>query len=128
AAPRPTCDVVQAVLDEEVRRLPEAYRSAFVQCVLEGKSVPEAAALLGWKAGTVSSRLTRARQRLRQRLASRGIELAALPAALSVAEGVGRAAVPAGLARVTVRSGALVAAGGPAARDVPPHVAELAAG
>jgi RNA polymerase sigma factor (sigma-70 family) len=128
AAPGPTWDDVQAVLDEEVQCLPEAYRSAFVLCVLEGKSTPEAAAVLGWKAGTVSSRLTRARQRLRQRLACRGIRLASLLAALSVAEGAAAAWVPAGLARVTTRSGALVAAGEPAARYVPSHVAELAAG
>jgi RNA polymerase sigma factor (sigma-70 family) len=126
--PSPTWDDVQGVLDEEIQRLPGPYRSAFVQCVLEGKSVPEAAALLGWKAGTVSSRLTRARQRLRQHLSRRGIKLTALLVALSVVEGASRAGVPAGLARVTVRLGALVAAGGTAAREVPAHVDELAAG
>jgi RNA polymerase sigma factor (sigma-70 family) len=128
AAPGPTWNDVQTILDEEVQRLPEAYRSAFVLCALEGKSVPEASDLLGWKAGTVSSRLARARQRLRLRLARRGIKLAAVLAALSVVEGAGRAAVPAVLARVTVRSGLLAAAGETAARDVPSHVAELAAG
>src|SRR5262249_37913790 len=58
-------DDVQAVLDEEIRRLPGAFRSAFVLCVLEGKTVPAAAAELGCREGTVSSRLARARQRLR---------------------------------------------------------------
>src|SRR5947209_6499381 len=40
AAASPTWDDVQAVLDEEVQRLPESFRSAFVLCVLDGKTVP----------------------------------------------------------------------------------------
>jgi RNA polymerase sigma factor (sigma-70 family) len=127
AAPGPSWDEVQGVLDEEVRRLPEPFRAAFTLCVLEGKSGPEAAAELGVKEGTVASRLGRARQQLRQRLARRGIKLSALLAALTVAEGAGRAAVPARLAEATVRSGLLVAVGGPTARDIPSHVAALAA-
>src|SRR5438445_12028585 len=124
----PTWDDVQAVLDEEIERLPEPFRAAFVLCVLEGKCGPEAAAELGCKHGTVSSRLTRARQHLRQRLARRGIKLSALLAALAVAEGVSKAAVPTMLANVTIRSGLLVAAGETAAGLIPSHVAALAAG
>jgi RNA polymerase sigma factor (sigma-70 family) len=128
AAPAPTWDEVQAALDEEVQRLPECYRSAFVLCVLEGKSRPEAAAVLGVKEGTVWSRLTRARHLLQGRLTRRGIKLSALLAALSLAEGAGQARVPALLARAAVRSGLSVAAGEPAAGFVPPHVAALATG
>jgi RNA polymerase sigma factor (sigma-70 family) len=124
----PTWDEVQAVLDEEIERLPGAYRAAFVLCVLEGKSRQEAAAALGCKEGTVWSRLTRARRRLQKRLADRGIRLAALLAALSVAEGAAGAAVPGALARATVRFGLWVAAGQPAAGTIPSHVAALAAG
>jgi RNA polymerase sigma factor (sigma-70 family) len=128
AAVSPTWDDVQSILDEEIRRLPEAFRTAFVLCILEGKTGPQAAAELGVKEGTVSSRLTRARQLLQQRLVRRGIKLSALLAALSVAEGVVKAALPAMLANVTVRAGLLVAAGETVAGVIPSHVAALAAG
>src|SRR5207302_2799668 len=94
----PTWDDVQAVLDEEIQRLPARFREAFVLCVLEGKSGPEAAAELRCKEGTVKSRINRARQALQRQLTPRGINLAVLLAALSVAETAGRAALPTALA------------------------------
>jgi RNA polymerase sigma factor (sigma-70 family) len=128
AAPSPAWDDVQAVLDEEVQRLPPCFREAFVRCVLEGQGGAEVAAALGCQAGTVKSRVSRARRLLQQRLARRGIELSALLAALSVAESAGRAAVPPTLVRAAVGLGLLAAAGSPAAGVIPPHVATLAAG
>lgn len=64
---------LSAILDEEIESLPAHYRHALILCCLEGKSQEEAARLLKRPRGTVSSWLTRGRERLRQRLLRRGI-------------------------------------------------------
>ncbi len=64
---------VRAVIDEEIGRLPEAHRRAVVLCDVEGLSREEAARRLGWTANMVRGRLERARVRLRERLARRGV-------------------------------------------------------
>ncbi|HEY1859707.1 MAG TPA: sigma-70 family RNA polymerase sigma factor [Gemmataceae bacterium] len=66
------------LLDAEVRRLPEKYRAAFVLCYLEGKTNEEAAQELGCPKGTILSRLSRARDRLRKRLNQRGLALSGM--------------------------------------------------
>jgi RNA polymerase sigma factor (sigma-70 family) len=60
------------LVDDELRRLPEKYRMAFILCHLEGKSCAEAAGQLGCPRGTVLSRVGRARQQLQARLALHG--------------------------------------------------------
>ena len=62
-----------AILHEEVDRLPERYRVPLVLCDLEGRSQEDAARHLGCPAGTVKSRLSRGRARLRGRLLRRGV-------------------------------------------------------
>jgi RNA polymerase sigma factor (sigma-70 family) len=120
-------DEVRTVLDEELGRLTEPFRSAFVLCALEGKTGSEAAAALGCKEAIVYTRLNRARRLLQKALAARGIELASLLGALALADGAAKAA-PAALVRSAIRFGLLVAAGEPAAAVIPSHVAALAAG
>ncbi len=64
---------LRSVIDEEIRRLPERYRVPLVLCHLEGLRHDEVAKRLGCPVGTVESRLSRAREQLRDRLTRRGL-------------------------------------------------------
>jgi RNA polymerase sigma factor (sigma-70 family) len=118
---------LQAVLTEEVGRLPEKYRAPFVLCCLEGASKSEAAHQLGWKEGTVSGRLAEARKRLQQRLTRRGLTLSAALCA-GAWEANAAAAVPAVLLRTTSKAALGIAAGQTATGVVSAPVAALVEG
>src|SRR4029077_4181383 len=102
---------LQAVLDEELQRLPDKYRDPVVLCDLEGKTHREAARLLGWPDGTLTTRLIAARRLLAGRLTRRGLALSAGAIVALMAENAARAAVPEALAEPTLRSVAGTAAG-----------------
>ena len=72
-------------LHEEIDRLPKSFRLPVVLCYFEDLTLDEAARRLQWPAGTVRSRLSRAREKLRRGLNRRGVVLpaAAMAAALS---------------------------------------------
>jgi RND family efflux transporter MFP subunit len=111
---------IQTILDEEVNRLPVRFRAPTVLCYLEGKTVEEAAELLGCPRGTVASRLARARERLRVRLIKRGVTLPAGAAAMLTWAGASTAASPA-----LIRSAAALAARAKARGDIPVRVITL---
>ena len=67
---------VRGVIDDEVARLPAKLRAAFVLCELRGVSRADAACQLAIGDGTLSSRLARAKERLRVRLTRRGVTVA----------------------------------------------------
>jgi RNA polymerase sigma factor (sigma-70 family) len=90
-------------VDEEVNRLPEAYRLPVILCCLEGRTREEAAQQLGWTSGAVKGRLERGRTRLRARLAKRGLALSVALTAVEVSQ-ASTAKVPAALANSTVRA------------------------
>ena len=91
-------------LHQEIALLPERYRVPVVLCYFEGLTSEAVADRLGCPQGTILSRLSRARERLRRQLTRRGLEVtAALPAAALPAEpGVG--GLPAGLSEITVQA------------------------
>jgi|GEM_PF-891980 len=66
-----------AELHEEIGRLPEKFRLPIVLCHLEGLSYEQTAQRIGCPVRTVQSRLVRGRERLRTRLARRGLGPAA---------------------------------------------------
>jgi len=75
---------VRSALDEELSRLPDRWRLPLVLCYLEGRTLDEAADLLGWSKSTLRRRLGQARVALASRLKGRGIAWsAALPAVLA---------------------------------------------
>jgi RNA polymerase sigma factor (sigma-70 family) len=100
-----------AVLDEELQRLPEKFRLPLVLCYLQGKSNREAADILGWPPGSMSRRLARARELLREHLTRRGVALPAVPLATLLGRDGAQAAAPAALLTSTVRAGLAFAAG-----------------
>ena len=97
-------------LHQELDRLPEKYRSVLVLCHLESRTHAEAARLLNCPAGTVSARVSRARQRLRDRLARRGFALSVTAAAALGGE-TSWALPPVGLAESTTKAALAFAAG-----------------
>jgi RNA polymerase sigma factor (sigma-70 family) len=112
------------VFDEEINRLADKYRVAFVLCHLEGQTIEAAARILGCPPGTVGTRVARARALLRGQLARRGVD--ASDERLGRYAGV---AVPGGLVGSTVRAALLCTPDQAlAAGLISPQVADLTKG
>ncbi len=89
---------------EEVRLLPEKYRTLVLLCYFEGLTHEQAAARLGCPIGTVKGRLARAREILRKRLVRRGITATSAAITAELAESSLRAAVPESLRIATIQT------------------------
>jgi len=110
-----------AAVHEEIDRLPEALRVPFVLCVLQGLRQPEAAKRLGWKLGTVSGRVCKAKQAVTEAITRRGL----VGAVVTTAVIAGSAPISAGLVS---RAKAVVPSGARPGEVVSPTVHELARG
>jgi RNA polymerase sigma factor (sigma-70 family) len=109
-------DAFGPIVQQEVSRLPEKYRSVVVLCFWEGMTHEQAASQLGCPLGTVRSRMARARDLLRRRLARRGIApatgaIAALFDPAGALAAIRLAPLSPTLVRSSVRAAMQVAAG-----------------
>jgi len=93
-----------ALIHEEVNRLPEKYRLPIVLCDLQGHTHQEAARFLGWPIGTVKSRLSQGRGRIRDQLVRRGLELTVAGAVLESTKQLAVATMAKGVSQCTVKA------------------------
>ena len=107
-----TLNEVRAIVDEEIGRLPEKYALPLTLCYLEGQTNAQAAKQLGCPEGSISRRLSRARELLKSRLLRRGLTLSAVLAAAAFAKPL-IAAPPPDLVASTVSAGSLALRGVP---------------
>ena len=89
-----TWDALTLAVHEEIARLPATLRAAFVLCVLEGHRHQDAAAELGVAAGTISARVSHARNRIMEALSARGLTAVVAASELACATATVSAGVP----------------------------------
>lgn len=107
----PDADALQ-ILDDEIARLPDHLRAVVIVCELDGTSRADAAGRLGIPAGTISSRLAKARKVLADRLRKRGVALGAGGVAALLGQAAPAGTVPSDL--VEAATGAAIANTAPA--------------
>jgi RNA polymerase sigma factor (sigma-70 family) len=100
---------LRGVLDDELNRLPAKYRDPLVLCYLEGQTHEQAAKSLGWPSGTMSRRVGRGLEWLRERLVRRGVTMPSAALAAALAGSSAQAVTPVGLSAATARAAVLFA-------------------
>jgi WD40 repeat protein len=95
---------LREVLDDELARLPDKYRAPLLLCYFEGMTHEEASRQLGWTPRSVKDRLERGRNRLRARLAKRGVTLSLTLAGSMLTGGLATAAAPLTLVEKTLHA------------------------
>ena len=116
------------LLDEELSRLPDRYRTVIVLCDLEGLTAREAARQLHCPQGTVASRLARGRALLARRLGRRGPALSGTVLTAALARGATSAGMPPRVVVAFTTRAAKLAAAGQAASALSARVAALTEG
>jgi RNA polymerase sigma factor (sigma-70 family) len=109
----------QAVLNEELNRLPEKLRTPLVLCYLEGLAQEQAARQAGWSLSTLKRRLRQGLALLQARLQRRGVALSAVLSVTLLGEARFTSAA---LLDAAARAGRLFRTGPPAG-EVPPAAA-----
>ncbi len=103
---------VRAALDEAIDALPDKLRLPVVLCLVDQKPVAEAARELGLTDGQVRGRLDRAREKLRDALTGRGIQVSYTVMPLLLTEALsGEPLLAAGVVKKLLAAGAYVAQG-----------------
>ncbi len=115
-------------LYQELGRLPDRFRLPILLCHMEGLTYEQAAQRLSCPVRTVQSRLARARERLRNRLACRGVAPAVAALTTALRPDPASAAISESWKHATVKAAVCHAAGGTVAALIPPTVAALAQG
>jgi RNA polymerase sigma factor (sigma-70 family) len=113
-------------LHREIDRLPGAFRVPVVLCYFEGLTLDEAANRLRWPAGTVRSRLARAREKLRRGLTRRGVVLPAAALTAGLSPRSASATISVTLCDVTTQTALRFAVAQTAARATPAAAIDLA--
>ncbi len=127
--PGPEDRELMRLLHEELGSLPKSYRLPLMLFHLEGLTQEQVAQELGCTPGAVKGRLERGRERLRDRLARRGVVLSAGALTSALGQQTLQAVVPAALLAATLRITGLGLAVGAGTRDIlAPSVASLATG
>jgi RNA polymerase sigma factor (sigma-70 family) len=98
-------------LHNEIDRLPRSFRLPVVLCYFEDLTMDEVARRLKCPAGTVRSRLARARDKVRRALIRRGVVLPATAMAAALSPGSASASVSSALRDATTRAAVRFAAG-----------------
>jgi RNA polymerase sigma factor (sigma-70 family) len=119
---------LRPLLDQELSRLPDAYRELIVLSDLEGKTRRQVARQLCLPEGTVASRLARARMMLAKRLAKRRITLSGGALVAVLRQQAASAGVPSSVVSSTVKAATMFAAGRAATGAISLNVAALTEG
>jgi RNA polymerase sigma factor (sigma-70 family) len=102
---------LQTLLDGELSLLRDKYRIPIVLCDLQGKTIKEAAAHLGWPQGTVATRLRRGRSLLARRLTKHGLAFSGAVLTGALSAHVAQPAVPPALLSGTLHAAGVIGAG-----------------